>query len=283
MSSLASEQALDVQPPEWQIPHYDRELWRNRAKSYCLIVPVINEGQRLHDLLKCMRKKNISDSVDVIIVDGGSSDGSLVDIEKHLPALRGLLRLKKPEGLSAQLRCAYAFALMDGYAGVITIDGNNKDDPEAVPRFVEMLAQGYDFIQGSRFIQGGIRQNTPLLRYFAIRCIHAPLLSLCSRFKWTDTTQGFRAYSRKLLLDNKVQPFRNVFVRYELLAYLSVRAPQVNLRCAEVRTCRRYPLNQKAPTKISKFRGNWLVFKTLIMACAGRYNPVFQRQPVTRK
>src|SRR5260363_350405 len=67
-------------------------------------------------------------------------------------------------------------------------------------------------------------ENTPKLRDFAIRFIHAPLLSLASDFKWTDTTQGFRAYRRRMLLDPKIAPFRAVFVTYELLAYLSYRA-----------------------------------------------------------
>lgn len=65
-------------------------------------------------------------------------------------------------------------------------------------------------MQASRFIQGGTAENTPKIRDFAIRYIHAPMLSLFSGFKWTDTTQGFRAYSRKVLLDPKVAPFRDI-------------------------------------------------------------------------
>ena len=58
-----------------------------------------------------------------------------------------------------------------------------------------------DFVQASRFITGGISENTPKLREFAIRKIHAPLLKFFSGFPWTDTTQGFRGYSSKLLKD----------------------------------------------------------------------------------
>src|SRR5260363_96635 len=55
------------------------------------------------------------------------------------------------------------------------------------------------------------RKASQKLRDFAIRFIHAPLLSLASGFKWTDTTQGFRAYRRRMLLDPKIAPFRAVF------------------------------------------------------------------------
>ena len=186
--------------------------------------------------------------------------------------VRGLL-LKTGSGkLSAQLRCAYAFALDQEYEGIITIDGNDKDDPEAIPRFIDALKQGVDFVQASRFLAGGIAENTPKSRDFAIRFIHAPMLSLFSGFRWTDTTQGFRAYSRKMLIDRKIAPFRDIFMTYELLAYLSYRAPKLGYRCLELPTIRRYPKGE-VPTKISSVNGNLSVLFVLFLACFGSYNP----------
>ena len=177
-----------------------------------------------------------------------------------------------PGKLSAQLRCAYAFSLDQGYDGIITIDGNDKDDPEAISKFIDMLKQDIDFVQASRFIPGGIAVNTPKLRDFAIRFIHAPMLSLFSGFRWTDTTQGFRAYSRRMLLDPQVALFRDVFMTYELLAYLSYRAPKLGYKCAELPTIRCYPQGE-VPTKISSIKGNLSVLLVLFRACFGKYNP----------
>jgi dolichol-phosphate mannosyltransferase len=174
--------------------------------------------------------------------------------------------------LSAQLRCAYSFALDQGYEGIITIDGNDKDDPEAIPRFIDSLKQGVDFVQASRFISGGVAENTPKSRDFAIRFIHAPMLSLFSGFHWTDTTQGFRAYSRKMMLDTKIALFRDVFMTYEMLAYLTYRAPRLGYRCIELPAIRRYPKGE-VPTKISSIKGNLSVFTVLLRACFGLYNP----------
>ncbi len=171
------------------------------------------------------------------------------------------------------MRCAYAYALEQGYEGIVTIDGNDKDDPDTIGLFVTGLKEGWDFLQASRFVPGGVAENTPLSRWIAIRCIHAPMLSLCSGFHWTDTTQGYRAYSSKMLLDPRVQPFRDIFMQYELLAYLSYRVPRLGFKVKEVPTTRRYPANEKIPTKISPFRGNWVVMKTLFAACMGKYNP----------
>lgn len=255
----------------WQVPSFDTRLWLGRQHPWCVVIPVINEGERIKSLLARMAALKIENMADIIIVDGGTTDGSL-----ELPALqrvgvRGLLVKTAPGKLSAQLRCAYAFALDQGYEGIVTIDGNDKDDPEAISRFIDALKQGVDFVQASRFVAGGVAENTPKSRDFAIRFIHAPMLSLFSGFKWTDTTQGFRAYSRKMLLDPKVAPFRDVFMTYELLAYLSYRAPKLGHHCVELPTVRRYPKGE-VPTKISSVKGNISVLNIMLKSCLGYYN-----------
>jgi dolichol-phosphate mannosyltransferase len=257
----------------WQVPDVETVFWLGKQRPHCVVIPVINEGRRIENLLGRMAKAGgIARIADVIIVDGGSSDGSLATELLQSLGVRGLLLKTGPGKLSAQLRCAYAFALDQGYEGIVTIDGNDKDDPEAIPRFIEALEQGVDFVQASRFIQGGIAENTPALRNFAIRCIHAPMLSLFSGFHWTDTTQGYRAYSSRMLLDERVAPFRDLFPGYELLAYLSYRVPRLGYRCIELPTIRRYPKGE-VPTKISSIRGNLSVLMVLLRACTGRYNP----------
>lgn len=257
----------------WQVPSFETPLWLGRKHAWCVVIPVINEGERIQSLLARMAALNIENMADIVIVDGGSTDGSLELQALQQVGVRGLLIKTAPGKLSAQLRCAYAFALDQGYEGIITIDGNDKDDPEAIPRFIEALKQGLDFVQASRFVAGGVAENTPKSRDFAIRFIHAPMLSVSSGFKWTDTTQGFRAYSRKMLLDVNISLFRDVFNTYELLAYLSYRAPKLGYRCVELATSRRYPEGE-VPTKISSFKGNLSVLEVLFRACAGNYNPV---------
>ena len=256
----------------WQVPECDTRVWRGKQHDYCLVIPVINEGGRIAQLLQRISELEIGTIVDIIIVDGGSTDGSLAPERLQAAGTRALLVKAGPGRLGAQLRCAYAFALDEGYDGIVTIDGNNKDDPEAIPRFVEALKSGVDFAQASRFIPGGIAENTPTVRYVAVRWLHAPVLGLASGFRWTDTTQGFRGYSRKMLLDSRIAPFRDVFVAYELLAYLSYRVPKLGYRCLEIPTARRYPPG-KVPTKIAGLRGAISILATLIRACFGYYDP----------
>lgn len=109
--------------------------------------------------------------------------------------------------------------------------------------FYRCAKAGGGFCSSLRFISGGVAENTPKSRDFAVRFIHAPMLSLFSGFHWTDTTQGYRAYSRKMLLDTKISLFRDVFMTYELLAYLSYRAPSLVI---DALSCRRYGAIQRA-------------------------------------
>lgn len=256
----------------WQIPVFEVSMWLGKQHPYCVVIPVINEGGRIVSLLNRMSTHKISLLADILIVDGGSTDGSLETESLKQKGVSALLVKTGPGKLGAQLRCAYAFALDQGYEGIVTIDGNDKDDPEATPRFIEALEHGVDFVQASRFIDGGVAENTPRSRDFAIRYIHAPMLSLASGFRWTDTTQGFRAYSRKMLQDARLAPFRDVFNSYELLAYLSYRVPQLGYRCMELPTVRRYPATGEVPTKISGLKGNLTVLSVLFKTCLGIYN-----------
>ncbi len=186
--------------------------------------------------------------------------------------VHALLTKRGPGKLSAQMRMALAYALERGYEGVIVLDGNNKDDPSAAPAFAQLLTAGYDHIQGSRYISGGKAINTPWARHLAVKCLHAPLLSLAAGFRYTDTTNGFRAYSRRLLLDERVAPFREIFSGYELHYYLAIRAARLGFHVCETPVTRAYPRG-RTPTKIRGFRGNWLILRTLWNACRHRYDP----------
>lgn len=270
---MQTQSEIDAQfRASWQVPAFETRRWQGRLHDYCVVVPVINEGGRIHRLIERMMAIGIPRMADLVIVDGGSTDGSLDPGFPGSDSVRALLVKTGPGKLSAQLRCAYAFVLDQGYRGIVTIDGNDKDDPAAITSFIAAIESGVDFVQGSRFIRGGVGENTPKLREMAIRWIHAPALSLCSGFSWTDTTQGFRAYSRRLLLDPRLNVFRDVFSGYELLAYLSCRAPSLGYLCRELPTRRSYPDKGEIPTKISGLRGNIALLATLLKTCIGGYN-----------
>jgi dolichol-phosphate mannosyltransferase len=255
----------------WQVPAFEVTRYDVRRHKFSLVIPVINEGVRIRDQL--LRIKAADLPVDIIIADGGSTDGSLDPSFLRETGVTAMLRKTGPGKLSAQLRMAYAWCIRQRYQGMVTIDGNGKDGVEAVAAMVRMLEAGYDYVQGSRYLPGGGANNTPLERNIANRLIHAPLLSIAGRRWYTDTTNGFRAYSARYLLDPRVQPFRNVFDRYELLFYLTVRAGQTGMKVGHVPVVRSYPLNVETPTKIDSLAKKMEVLRQSLDAACGRFAP----------
>ncbi|HTE44879.1 MAG TPA: glycosyltransferase family 2 protein [Gemmatimonadaceae bacterium] len=253
------------------VPAHERHVFGPKRQRYCVAVFVINEGERVRAQLREMAP--LADRIDIVVADGGSTDGSLALDALGDFRLRALLIKRGPGKLSAQMRMAIAFALDEGYDGIVVIDGNGKDDHSAIPRFIELLDSGYDHIQGSRYVPGGLGVNTPLSRTLGVRLLHAPLISAAAGARYTDTTNGFRAYSRKLLSDPRVQPLRDIFVAYELHYYLAIRAARLGFKLIETPVTRRYPTTGKTPTKISPIKGNLLILRTLAAAALGRFDP----------
>ena len=254
----------------WELPRSDTYEFSPKQHKYCVCIFVINEGEKFHKQLNGM--KYLSDEIDIVVADGGSNDGS-TDHEKLKSFNVNTLLVKKSIGkLGAQMRIAYAWALKRGYEGIVVIDGNGKDSYEDIPEFINKLGEGYDHIQGSRFIPGGHHENTPLSRLIGLKVLHVPLIRLASGFKYTDTTNGFRAYSSKLLSDPNIAIFREVFDGYELHYYLAVKAAQLKYNCLEIPVTRKYPLTGKTPTKISPVKGNLQVILKLMNVVIGKYD-----------
>ncbi len=255
------------------VPQFECTEYEEKNKDYVVLIPIINEGERIIKELKRAYKYNVADYADIVICDGGSTDGSIK--ENKLKKLRvNTLLVKQDLGKQgAQLRMGIWWALKRGYKGIITIDGNNKDSIEDVSHFIEKLEEGYDFIQGSRFVKGGKAINTPFIRIISVKLIHAPIISITAHQRFTDTTNAYRAYSRRYLIDKRVQPLRDIFMTYELLAYLSVRATQIGMKACEIPVTRTYPKMGKTPTKISFFKGNFELISILLKNARGTYNP----------
>ncbi len=254
-----------------EVPTFVAREFAPKRTRYCVAVPVINEGERILGQLRKMQGH--AELADVVIADGGSTDGSMEPQRLQELGVRALLVKTGPGKLGAQIRMAFAWALEQGYDGVILVDGNDKDETGEIARFIAKLDDGYDFVQGSRFVPGGQAVRNPASRLWGIRLLHAPAISLSARHRYTDTTNGFRAYSRRLLTDPRMAVFRDVLAGYELHYYLAIRAARLGLRICEVPVTRIYPDDGTVPSKIAGWRGNAKILRVLADACLHRFDP----------
>lgn len=259
---------------EYILPKYLLKKYKNKMNKYAICIPVLNEGQKFINQLVEMKRQNISQYVDIIICDGGSTDGSIADDILIANDVTALIIRVSPGHMSDQLMLGYWYAVEKCYDGTITMDGNGKDGIDGIFKFIKALDNGYDLVQGSRYLQGGIAINTPKLREYAIKLIHVPIINFLSGFNYTDTTNGFRAHSTRVFKDERINPFRyGSFPTYALIHYLTVIVPQLGYRVTEVPVLRQYPPKGKTPTKISFFKGNFDLLKILFNLAMKKYNP----------
>ena len=268
-SRLSRASVVDSFNATAQIPRFRAVQLVPKRRDYAVIIPVLNEGIRLHKQLTKMHELRCP--VDIILADGPSSDGSTDPDVIETLGVGAIVALDEQGGYSSSIRAALACALHWRYRGVIFVDGNNKDGVEAIERFVDSLKSGYACVQGSRYLPGGEAEHTPLLRHVLIKYFYSPALSLLSGFRFTDCTNGFCAFSSEFLLDQRVNVMRDVFKKYELLFYLKWAACQLKLKVGEIPVSRKYPAGRFVPTKLTNPKAYWEVLKPLVMIALRRF------------
>ncbi|HEU0275866.1 MAG TPA: glycosyltransferase family 2 protein [Candidatus Udaeobacter sp.] len=266
----AAEHDLDVPPAVVR-------QFSPQTQEWAVFIFLYNEGAKLrHQLMRF--PPDGKRSFDILVGDDGSNDDCASDQLMKDYGVTARVALLTNTGLSANMKAGLHWLLnQTNYRGVVFMNGNNKDDPEAISRFIDRIAAGYDYVQGSRFLLKSDSVDTPLIRRWAIRFLHAPLFSFAARRLMTDTTNGFRAFSLRFLRDPRVYIFQSCFQKYELEQYLAWKAIRLGFATCEIPVRRSYSTGPKgklchrADTKIRAGSGHLLMLKPLIELILGRY------------
>lgn len=129
----------------------------------------------------------------LLVVDDGSQDGTASSIQ-HLPL--NIIAHRHNQGKGAALKTGFAWAVMHGFNGVITIDADGQHDGAAIGLVAERAqAEGLDILIASRRSQF---EQMAGLRSFWNR-IGVWCMRKRTGFEITDSQSGFRYYSGKLL------------------------------------------------------------------------------------
>ena len=156
--------------------------WTNPDIS--VVIPARNEAANLPAVISRLPKNLF----EVILVDGGSTDGTIEVGRELWPDLRVLQQQGQGKGDAL----AMAFAAVRGDI-VVTLDADGSADPAEIPRFVAALVAGADFVKGSRFAQGGGSSDITAVRRFGNRALCA-LVNRTYGVVYTDLCYGYNAF-----------------------------------------------------------------------------------------
>jgi glycosyltransferase involved in cell wall biosynthesis len=164
---------------------------KKRLVHILAVVPAYNESGAIGSVVRELQ--HVHPVVDVVVVDDGSSDGTVQAAER---AGASVLRLPFNLGIGGAVQTGFQFAVRNGYDAVVQVDGDGQHIPAEIPSLLSAMEKtGADVVIGSRFLD--MRGYTmSAVRWIGTR-VFSLVNSLVLRQKITDNTSGFRAFNRK--------------------------------------------------------------------------------------
>jgi len=191
---------------------------------------------------------------EIIVCDNGSMDGSVAIAESM-----GVRVVHQPER-------GYGNAYLKGFSsarGTYLVMGDADDtyDFTLIPTFLEKLDEGYDFVTGSRYLQGG-QASIPFMHRLLGNPLLTAILNILFKTTYTDVYCGFRAFSRKAY--DRIQP---VSSGMEFNLELAINAGLAHLKTTEI------PIRlhgRKGESKLRTFRDGWRSLRMMLIYCPNK-------------
>jgi glycosyltransferase involved in cell wall biosynthesis len=155
------------------------------------VVPAWNEEEAIGRVVDEIR--GFDPTVDIVVVDDASSDGTAAVAERHGATV---LRLPFNVGIGGAVQTGIRYAREEGYDVAVRLDGDGQHDASEIGKLLAPLRRGdADLVIGSRFVDPGGTYRPPFARRMGIR-VFARLVSVLGGQRVTDTTSGFVAVNR---------------------------------------------------------------------------------------
>jgi len=220
--------------------------------------PVYNQREEFPAVLAELARGNLACDV-VLLVNNGSHDGS-----ERLVRDSGLpfLEVERNRGLGHAFQLALDWAMERGFDVFGSIAANGKMRPAEMNRLLEpILAGSADWVNGSRFLRGGVFANPPPFRRLTIPAVTWMARKLTGRLL-TDATCGYRAFRtgplRRAEFDWRADWLRGY--GFEFYVYAKFLLDE-QLRCVEAPVSMRYPARGGRYSKIPPLTGWWSMLR----------------------
>jgi glycosyltransferase involved in cell wall biosynthesis/ADP-ribose pyrophosphatase YjhB (NUDIX family) len=214
----------------------------------CIIqIPCLNEAETLPAVLESLpRELPGIDSVDVLVVDDGSSDET-VAVARAL-GVEHIVVHRRNRGLAQAFQTGVDTALQLGADIIVNTDGDNQYRGEDIASLVAPIVRGEaDLTVGDRRV-AAVAHFSPLKR--ALQRLGSWTVRTLSGTEVTDAASGFRAYSREAALR------LTIVSRFSYTLETIIQAGKLGLEVVSV------PVGSNAPTRPSRLqRSMWHFIK----------------------
>jgi glycosyltransferase involved in cell wall biosynthesis len=164
---------------------------------FSLLVPAFNEERTIEDVLR--RAAAVELDSELIVVDDGSTDGTLAAVERLRPELGDRLRVLRHErnrGKGAAVRTAIAASSGEF---VVIQDADLEYDPRDIPRLVGPLVDGVaDVVYGTR-LRGGEPQRAHMFWHYMGNRMLSLLTNVLYNTTISDMEVGYKAFRGELI------------------------------------------------------------------------------------
>jgi len=195
-----------------------------------LLVLTLNELSGMKAIMPQVKREWVDQ---IIIVDGGSTDGTIEWAREHGYEVY----VQKRPGF----RHAYneVMPLVSGDV-VITFSPDGNSIPELIPDLIDKMKEGYDMVIASRYLGSAKSEDDDIVTSFG-NWFFTKTVNLLHGGHYTDAMVIFRAYKKQIVYDLELnmdegyktaERFFHTRISWEPL--LSVRAAKRKLKIAEI-------------------------------------------------
>ncbi|MFA5142306.1 MAG: glycosyltransferase family 2 protein [Candidatus Woesearchaeota archaeon] len=188
-----------------------------------ILIPAYNEERTLplviNDIKKVMNRTKYD--YNIIVLNDGSKDRTEI-VAKQKGAI--VYSNSKNLGLAETFKNEMKFGLKHGAKILVHTDADGQYPAEYIPFMIKKIESGYDIILGSRFEKG--HYSGSIMKKLG-NIAFAKVFSSLLKIKLTDTTTGFRAFTREVA---ELPLINNFTYTQEQL----IRAGKANLKIGEI-------------------------------------------------
>ena len=164
-----------------------------------IIIPTFNEAENIARLLNDLAELYLS-TVDILVIDDNSPDGTLEIVRSMQPKMTGLHVIKRERklGLGTAYITGFHYALDKGFRYIIEMDADYSHDPAEVRNFLDAMKEA-DLVIGSRYMNNTVNVvNWPLGRLILSK-VASIYTQIITGLPVDDPTSGFKCFSIDVL------------------------------------------------------------------------------------